>query len=286
MNIVNNWSLAYASVAGTSHIDDCQDACAVYELPGGQAGLALVADGAGSARFAAEGAKATIASAYYQIQKHWACVAHSLHHQPPDATVWRKFIIDIFKSIRTDICQKYSLELSNKLATEVAPNDLAATLQICIFANHYLLFARVGDGRLGYCDGSGIWQGVLPPLKGEYANMTTFISSNDWVENSDLIGSCVIPEPVQAFCLLSDGCERAAFEYNIKDHTHTQERYYDPNRPFDGFFNPSLQTLKILHEKGYTQAQINELWATFLKNGNQVLAQEPDDKTIVLGMRL
>ncbi len=86
-----------------------------------------------------------------------------------------------------------------------------------------------------------------------------------------------------AFCLLSDGCEKASFEVNLFD--ADTNKYYDPNRPYLPFFEPNIYALQNLYEQQKSQTEINQLWADFLEAGNNKLRIEPDDKTMILAVR-
>ena len=94
----------------------------------------------------------------------------------------------------------------------------------------------------------------------------------------------MITENVKAFCLLSDGCEKASFECNLYD--KDKEIYFDPNIPFKEFFHKNVNVhLPNMHKEGKTQEQINELWHNFLMSGNPKLKVELDDKTMILAVK-
>ncbi len=98
------------------------------------------------------------------------------------------------------------------------------------------------------------------------------------------ISTDVFDFPIDAFCLLTDGCERAAFQINLFN--EAEELYFDPNLPYPNFFNPLVTTLKGLIEGEQTQDEINVLWANFLTNGNPKFEIETDDKTMILAINL
>lgn len=89
---------------------------------------------------------------------------------------------------------------------------------VVIYSPLGLLAVHVGDGRMGYKTMSGEWKSMMTPHKGEEANQTIFLISEFWdIPNYELSGvlvpeSIVIREPVQAFALMSDGCEHTAME--------------------------------------------------------------------------
>ena len=81
---------------------------------------------------------------------------------------------------------------------------------------------------------------------------------------------------------MSDGCEAHSFECSVFD-KETSE-WHDPNLPFPKFFNPLVQSLKQMKVTGTTEDEVQKKWANFLTSGTQSLINEPDDKTLILGV--
>ena len=164
--------------------------------------------------------------------------------------------------------------------------NLSSTLILVIYSPLGLLVTHIGDGRCGFCNQQQEWKAAIRPWRGEYANETVFISSDIWEPNSldQFIESRVIAEPVSAFALLSDGCERHSFICNVWD--EASQKYIDPNQPFDKFFNPIVKNFHQMYAGKLKYPQIEEKWAKFLLEGNQKLKNEPDDKTMVVGIYL
>lgn len=281
------WILAYASVEGASHRaegDGLQDACIAETLYDGSCGVAVVADGAGSAAESAYGAKAATDSAVYHFTEVLRKLRRRARNEPPDVENWDALARETVAKIREDVCEKYARVLSDERGCVVPPAALASTLLVCLFLENALLFARVGDGRAGYCDAEGVWRGAVTPYKGEYANATAFLTSDALSRAPEWMESAVIPGGARAFCLLSDGCERAAFECNVFD--NERGVYHDPNRPFPPFFEPNCEVLQKLYARKTPQNEINALWSRFLTDGLPALKHEPDDKTLILGVRV
>jgi hypothetical protein len=82
--------------------------------------------------------------------------------------------------------------------------------------------------------------------------------------------------------LLSDGCEKSAFECYLYD--KEKGKYYDPNRPYPKFLDPNINAIKLLAKQNKTQEEMNLLWLSFLEGGNPQLKNETDDKTMILGV--
>jgi len=62
------------------------------------------------------------------------------------------------------------------------------------------------------------------------------------------------------------------------------QKWTDPNNPYPKFFKPLVNTLKNLKQEGTPYNEIKAKWHSFLTSGNQTLKDEPDDKTMILGV--
>lgn len=274
-----NWGVAYASVIGNSHIGEglpCQDAC-LLKFENGY-GIAVVSDGAGSCSNSHIGSEKSCSFFYAHIKEIIENRQWALNKQLPSLEEWKDIGLEALFKVKTDL-----VELS--VQEDIDFKSLSCTLMAVVFFPHGLLLAQIGDGRGGF-QKDGIWNGLFKPFKGEFANETVFITSHIWeTELMDkYINLTVLDFPVDAFCLLTDGCERAAFQINLFN--EAEEKYFDPNLPYPNFFNPLVGTLKGLIEGKQTQAEINSLWANFLTNGNPKFEIETDDKTMILAVNL
>lgn len=257
---------AYASVIGLGHVKEnlpLQDACG-YQFWENGWGCAIVCDGAGSCVYSHVGAA--------------LCV---------------DFFIRKFKSIDWSRLLIYPEQLRQEVHTVLYQcvhyleysryplEELSCTVNGVVFSWDVLISFHIGDGRAGYCDENGNWKALFTPHKGEEANQTLFITSSLWQDNpSQWIEIQVVQENYTAFCVLTDGCEKAAFECNIW--SEEEQKFKDPNLPYSKFFNPLVQGLQQLYAQGKTHDEIQEMWKVFLKNGNKTLAQEVDDKSLIL----
>jgi hypothetical protein len=122
---------------------------------------------------------------------------------------------------------------------------------------------------------------MITPYKGEYANETVFITSPIWEKGTtdQYIESRVIDEPVDAFVLMSDGCENVCYETVVYD--HEKYSYQNKNKPFAGFLNPMLDAVHRMYIKGMDTPTINHFLAEYLAN-DPVFKEESDDKTLIL----
>ena len=273
-----DWVFAFASVQGNGHIAEnipCQDAHRVEHYENFT--IAIVCDGAGSCENSHKGAKQVTDSCLIHFGKRisesdWA---DSLPTEP----IWQETAKQTLRLVRDDL-EKFAQ------CEELPFKSLSCTVIVVVNLPGGLLVTHVGDGRAGCCTINGDWLPALTPFRGEEANQTVFITSEIWEDSiiGHYLESQVISGPLSAFCLLSDGCEKVAFEVNLYD--KTTERFYDPNRPYPPFFNPLQKILLTLHEQQKTQEEINTLWAGFLTNGLEQLRLETDDKTMILAVRL
>ena len=154
-----------------------------------------------------------------------------------------------------------------------------------ITLNDGLLVTHIGDGRAGYLNAADEWHALITPFHGSEANETVFITSDIWSDDiiDTYLSADVVAGEVKAFCLLSDGCEKAAFECNLYDAEN--EVYYDPNRPFPLFFKSNIDIIPKLFENGLSQDEVNTNWQAFLAGGNETLKTESDDKTLILAVK-
>jgi len=274
----SDWAIAYSSVLGNSHIQEnlpCQDACLV-EFENGY-GIAVVSDGAGTCPNSHIGSKLACTFAHYHFRQ--LIAKHKLfeNRQMPLKQEWDDIAFEAFFNVKSDLAN-FSIQ------ENINFKSLSCTLICTIFSPYGLLVAHIGDGRGGYLKDNK-WHSMFTPFRGEFANETVFVTSEIWEVGlvEKYIPTHIIEYPVDAFCLLSDGCEKASFEVNLYDKEN--EVYFDPNLPFPNFFNPNVEALKKLKKEGKTQDEINELWSNFLTNGNDKFILETDDKTMILAIR-
>jgi hypothetical protein len=276
----SNWTVAYASVIGNLHIREnipCQDSC--FYLPiDKDLGIAAVADGAGShvnSHIGSEQAAQKAAECFKEVvEKNGWTNADSL----PSKEEWQQASVNTFKMVREDaeaLAEKRGLH----------PQSLSCTIIVAIHAPDFLLVTHIGDGRAGYYNGEK-WKAAMVPYSGIEANETIFLHSLFWHEEdrlNEFIRSYIFKENIDGFVLMTDGCEKSAFEMNI--YNPQTEKWYDPNRPFDKFLNPNMNGLKILRKENKSQEEINELWKSFLEKGTKHFQTEVDDKTMLLGVK-
>jgi len=277
--MLQNWVYAFASSIGSGHIMEqlpCQDSCKVADY--GAFGIFVVSDGAGSCSNSHIGSQLTTDSCLFHFKKAIDTYKWDNNHLPA-IDKWNKTAKETLYSVKEDL-EKYSL------SHEVEFKSLACTVIVVIAFKSSLLVVHIGDGRAGYCNFNSEWHPIIKPFHGELANQTVFITSDIWDDEiiDSYIESSIVENDVKAFCLLTDGCEKASFECNL--YNEEKEIFYDPNKPFPLFFNPNVAGLIELYNDGKTQKEINELWENFLSEGNERLRMETDDKTMILAVMM
>lgn len=266
------------SVIGSSHISmglPCQDNCKYSYYKNGW-GIAITSDGAGSAEHSDIGSRIIVERGLYYFfsvieQKRWA----EKDFLPTEAE-WTNIAYTTLKAIRNDL-EKFASVKNMKLSS------LNSTIIVVIHTPMGFLTTHVGDGRAGYKDDSNEWNAFFTPHKGDEANQTIFLTSDFWNIPYYVMSGVMVPEsrvvrcnPV-AFTLMSDGCEHTAWLCNIKN--GATGMYYDPNKPFDRFFNPLIEDLSE-----NVKDDLKTRWAKYIISGNDSFKNESDDKTMILGV--
>jgi len=279
---MKDWSYLYAYVQGKGHIEEnipCQDYCNVFQHT--NYSICVVSDGAGSCERSDIGSMNATSFANHHFSK---LIEENKWHRAKakiKPKEWRKVSIKCLKAIKKDL-EKISISEGCTL------KSLSCTLIIAIHFKDKLLITHVGDGRAGYCNNKDEWKAMLTPYKGSYSNETVFITSDIWHDEATLnkyIESKIITEKVKAFCLLTDGCENASFEcYKIDEQSSIP---VDVNRPFKDFFHDNVSIhIPNLVKAQKSQSELNEIWETFLKCGNDTLKNESDDKSMILAVKI
>ena len=287
LSIINKgeWVLVGASVKGNGHIQSnmpCQDNHKFESLSNGW-GIAVVSDGAGSAAHSDLGSKVVVERGVFHfknlIEKEGWMKSNTL----PTDIEWLQKSYYTLKNIRNEVdlvAQKNKVELKT----------LSATCLAVIYSPLGLLAVHVGDGRMGYKSVTGEWRAMMTPHKGEEANQTIFLVSDFWnIPNYVMSGvlvpeSIVVREPVKAFALMSDGCENTSWKCTTLN--PDTGKYYDQNKPFEGFFNPVEETLFSFHEENVPEDERMAKWNKFIESGTSGFVKEQDDKTMIFGINV
>lgn len=211
--VQSSWQVYGASSIGKSHIDSNlpnQDSIYLQKTQEGM--VAVVCDGAGSAKFSQAGA-AFFSQSIAQMLLGLS-VSHSVSHSgiALDLGQLKQQIIEQLSQIR--------LDLQSQLPAESSLRDYHTTFTgVLIDANNQALLVQIGDSPLitsqfvvrhPHIDYFNNLQVYGDDSKNEYVNETHFITQDNWqsflrVEPIDL-------SQVDCLALMSDGCADLVFE--------------------------------------------------------------------------
>jgi hypothetical protein len=272
----SEWIVAKGSAIGEYHIASnipCQDAFQVFLDDETSFGIAVVSDGAGSAKNSHIGSN-------YVAQKSMELLRQQFNDfifenfLTKDVTDIGKHFDAIFREVLyglQDISTEDRIELKS----------LAATVIVVLFSKSGIICSHIGDGRAAYQDTEGNWYSILDPYKGEEANQTIFLTSDIWYDSENFIRTKSYKGEIKSFTLMTDGCEFATYQLNrLNPELQVYERTNIPHAPF---FDPNVSVLRDLKCQGRTTDEIDNLWTQFLTAGNKKFQEERDDKTLILG---
>ena len=178
-------------------------------------------------------------------------------------------------------------DIEKDIAKPLEARDFNATIILMLLTPQGMLTAHIGDGRMGYKAQDGSWKALMTPHKGDEASATVFIPNN-WNDQrcvpaftmSDvyLPDVRVVHELPQAVVLMSDGCENIT--WNCYARNEETGRYYDPNLPFAGFFEPLLEEMNGAADKDARAERLIEI----INVGTRAGKQEHDDRTMLFGV--
>lgn len=193
------WCYASASVVGLSHIragTKLQDANFCFVATGAEGRrvfFAVVADGAGSAKFGGQGASILCRTFASQARS----VLRGATNLPDDETIWSW--LDIARD---------RIQLSAK-KRELTPRDFATTLVLVMVSSDTIVTAHIGDGAIVVRDrDSTLWSVLSEPHHGEYAS-TTYFATDD-PQPAMRIGRH--PNEFNAVAVFTDGIENLVLD--------------------------------------------------------------------------
>lgn len=190
-----SWCLTSASSTGTSHIAsgvECQDfsSYSVMKSIQGEAEslLLVVSDGAGSASQSSRGSE-LVCRSVVECCEYWAS-----------------------KSVATDLSglllhsAGHARQVIQKTANAESRSisDFAATCLCLLITDNLIAALQVGDGLIIVENASGSLGPVFWPRRYEYANTTTFLTSENWFKDLQYSQWACLPH---SFFLCSDGIQ-------------------------------------------------------------------------------
>lgn len=245
--------MAGASVSGASHRRKgtaCQDAHRWKEV-GRDVLVVAVADGAGSATHSDSGA-AVAADCAVDI-----AALHLRDARPLGEDDWYLLLQTIMRSARDRV-------LAEAVALKQSPNELATTLLVGVVAGDLVAAGQIGDGAVVIRKRDHSFQAITRPTGQEYVNETTFLTSDCFQQQLQLI---VHEVPVTGLCLFTDGLQMLALRM-------------PHGEPHAAFFSPLLRLLAATTARDRAEEQLRG----FLRSP-QISARADDDLTLVLAVR-
>ena len=209
------WRFAAARATGSSHLRSglpCQDQLACLALDGGTL-VAVLADGAGSAAMAEEGA--------------WIVVEAIVHH-----------VSDAIQEGRTDfpaVLAESATEARDRVLAFAEQQDtvaevLASTVLAAVVGADGGAALQIGDGVIVVSRDGEEWGWEFWPQHGEYVNTTRFLTDDDALQ---FLQVAPFDVRVSDIALMSDGLEPLALHYASRS-VHAPF--------FDGMFSPLLRS--------------------------------------------
>jgi Protein phosphatase 2C len=189
------WNAVTASAKGRRHQssgEPCEDIVGRVFHKGIY--VVALADGAGSARLARDGATIAVDAALSYLKRNFRPLASA-----PSEQGGKRVIAHIRGAME---------RAANTRGVLLA--DLACTLLFAANDGRTLLVGQLGDGRVAVRNvETNNWQSVHEPTRGEYANETCFITSSNYAEKFAL--ARYETRHVNACILMSDGAEASLF---------------------------------------------------------------------------
>jgi serine/threonine protein phosphatase PrpC len=182
---------------------ECQDAILIERDP--ERLFFGIADGAGSAKRAKEGADQALLAA--------------------KEFIWESENLVIVKDELLPFIQS-KLE-SYATAIGCSFQDLSSTLLLAFITGKQLLFVQIGDGSIAIRDDSGSFTRMFPPQKGEYLNETVFVTSKHSKVNVQSKVLELSPTQVVEFVLMTDGIEEKLFNRKTLQYANAVGVFFD-----------------------------------------------------------
>ena len=249
------WKWAAASRRGSSHEKTetrLQDAfCCFVAGPAKEYFVAIVSDGAGSAKFGGQGASLVCRTMATLARKH--LVARGRLPADEEIRGWTDDVRDLLGAVSA----RHGASL----------RDFASTLVCLISDGKDSVACHVGDGCIvmkgARTEG---WIAASWPEQGEYASTTFFMTDDAELR----LRISRFSEDVHAVSLFSDGLERLSLDFSSKS-------------PSARFFDPMIAPVAASTYCG-RDPELSAALKEYLGSA-AVLARTDDDKTLVLAVR-
>lgn len=273
----NRWITLGHSAPGSMHLKStpsipCQDSHYFELLENGWI-LSVVCDGAGSAKLSNLGSELIAKTAIpLNLKSGLSKLSWYKSNLLPSEDEWRQFVQHTFSKSLEDLKDWILKSKYNKESEK----EFATTVIISLHSSKGILTANIGDGRGGFLNNQGELKALFEPFKGDESNSTVFITSPIWEKPHNFIKSKVINEIPLSVFILSDGLEKISFSCSQM----LDGIWLDPNTPYRNFFYPVLKKIKEIPKE--FEFRLPDDWKNLLENGNDVIKNESDDKTMII----
>ncbi len=193
------WKSVCCEVQGRGHIKagiPCQDKA--KQLFRNGVSMITLADGAGSAKLSHFGAECVVENISVYVTDNFQQLI-----QNADGKQVKLAIMEELKRVLYSKAE----ELECKLG------DLASTLLFVAICEDKYIIVHIGDGVIGYLDGSEL-KIASSPDNGEFANVTTFVTSNEALVSMRLFKGDI--KEISGFVIMSDGTEQSLYHKPTK----------------------------------------------------------------------
>lgn len=211
------WVPAATRCQGKLHIKTgvpCQDRAVAAANVAGLAAVAVLSDGAGSAKRSQVGAEAITNPAFITplLSAFFDELAGPVPHN-------REALAKLLEILRNSISVAAQADCKDLQPASLA-NYASTFLAVAVKGNRYIAI-HIGDGIIGMQVKGQYGQKLLAlstPVNGEYANETVFLTSGSAVENAQVHSGLIYAanRQVTGFILMSDGPEAALYDKRSK----------------------------------------------------------------------
>ncbi len=248
------WAWARASCRGTSHFRDgtkCQDTSRCITVGANNDVLvAVVSDGAGSARYGKQGSILTCRTVSESARLYFS----KTNTPPTDSELWSW--IDLARD-------KIAWVAPSRGST---PREFAATLVSVIAMENETIILHIGDGA-AVCSADGQWLVPSWPAQGEYASTTFFVTDDP----QPFFRITRLPHFVDRIAAFSDGIERLVLKFS--DQTASAS-----------FFDKFSATVKNAAQTGHISSLSASLYR-YLESP-PINERTDDDKSLIVAVRI
>ncbi len=252
-----SWKYTASSVTGSTHLDrnePGQDSCraGTVQISDREFFIGLVADGAGSTRCGGTGAKNACDIAFEAIVKTIRIVGEIHLIGDGDVRDW--------------VCSAREAIVAEAAASGIPVREYACTLIGSVIGEGHAICFQIGDGAIVMKERDE-YQVVFWPEQGEYANVTYFLSDEEFLMHLAISRTDSRPEEVALF---TDGLQNLVLSFSKK-------------AAHDGFFRPLFAAVRSHSEDRLLD--ISAQLGGFLSS-SEINERTDDDKTLVLAVHV